>query len=49
MGRAVKRLYADPSMSVAQIVGNTVMSLIISSLFYNLRKYWLRTEAYLQR
>ena len=35
--RGFWRLEADPSLTITQILGNVVMSLIISSVFYNLR------------
>ncbi|KAF3059990.1 ABC transporter G family member 21 [Daldinia childiae] len=34
--RGFKRLRADPWLPVGMIIGNTIMALIISSLFYNL-------------
>ena len=36
MWRGYRRLKADPSLSIIMMVGNTMMALIISSLFYNL-------------
>ncbi|KAL1964841.1 hypothetical protein VTN77DRAFT_6343 [Rasamsonia byssochlamydoides] len=34
--RGFKRLKGDMSMTLASVIGNTIMSLIISSIFYNL-------------
>ena len=36
MWRGVKRLKADPTQSLTMMVGNTIMALIISSLYYNM-------------
>lgn len=39
--RGYQRLASDPSMVVAMLIGNSVMALITSSIFYNLRKLGL--------
>jgi ATP-binding cassette subfamily G (WHITE) protein 2 (PDR) len=36
--RGFWRLKADPSLTITQLFGNVVMSLIISSVFFNLRE-----------
>ncbi|EKG14158.1 ABC-2 type transporter [Macrophomina phaseolina MS6] len=35
--RCIKRLKADPSLTITQFIGNAVMALIIGSVFYNLK------------
>jgi len=44
--RGFRRLKADPSLTFTQLFGNTVMGLIISSIFYNLPK---TTGSFFQR
>ncbi|KAF2130310.1 hypothetical protein P153DRAFT_337953 [Dothidotthia symphoricarpi CBS 119687] len=44
--RGFVRLKADPSITVSQLVANSIMALIISSVFYNLR---LTTSSFYQR
>ncbi|EXJ82897.1 ATPase [Capronia epimyces CBS 606.96] len=34
--RGFRRLVADPSLTVTQLVGNNILALIVSSIFYNL-------------
>ena len=36
INRGFQRLKADPSLTITQLFGNTVMALVISSVFYNL-------------
>ena len=36
--RGFWRLRADPGLTITQVFGNVIMSLIIASVFYNLRK-----------
>lgn len=44
--RGWKRLIGDPSITLFQLIANTVMGLIITSLFYNLK---LTTDSFFQR
>ncbi|KAK4654368.1 Multidrug resistance protein [Podospora pseudocomata] len=44
--RGWKRLTGDPSLSIGALVGNTIMALIISSIFYNLQP---TTDSFYQR
>ncbi|KAI9147172.1 ZEB2-regulated ABC transporter [Paramyrothecium foliicola] len=44
--RGWKRLIGDPSITIMMLVMNTVMGLVITSLFYNLQ---LTTESFFQR
>ncbi|CAN8098273.1 unnamed protein product [Discula destructiva] len=44
--RGFKRLTGDPSLTFSQLFGNTIMGLIISSVFYNLQ---LTTGSFYQR
>jgi ATP-binding cassette subfamily G (WHITE) protein 2 (PDR) len=37
LDRGFQRLKADPSLTITQLLGNTIMALIISSIFYNLQ------------
>jgi ATP-binding cassette subfamily G (WHITE) protein 2 (PDR) len=39
--RGFWRLRADPSLTLSQLFGNFIMALIISSIFYNLRTYYV--------
>jgi ATP-binding cassette subfamily G (WHITE) protein 2 (PDR) len=39
--RGFWRLRADPSLTLSQLFGNFIMALIISSIFYNLRAYYI--------
>lgn len=34
--RGFRRLAADPSITLTQIIGNTIFALILSSIFYNM-------------
>lgn len=44
--RGFKRLSGDPSLTISQLFGNTIMALIISSVFYNLQ---MTTGSFFQR
>lgn len=44
--RAYRRFIGDPSLTVGQLIGNLVMGLIISSIYYNLE---MTTESFFQR
>lgn len=44
--RSVKRLKADPSITISSLFGNSVMALVIASVFYNLK---LDTSSFFQR
>lgn len=35
--RGFRRLAADPSLTITQLIGNTINALVVGSLFYNLR------------
>lgn len=44
--RGFQRLRGDPSLTITQIIGNTIMALVESSLFYNLAQ---DTESFYKR
>ncbi|KAL4914353.1 ABC drug exporter AbcA [Aspergillus aurantiobrunneus] len=44
--RGFQRLKADPSVTISQLFGNTIVSLIIASIFYNLQP---ETSTFFQR
>lgn len=44
--RCLKRLKADPTLTVSQFVGNFVLALILGSVFFNLEN---GTESFFQR
>lgn len=44
--RGWKRLTGDPSLTIGALAGNTIMALVISSVFFNLQ---LTTESFFQR
>ncbi|ODV65866.1 pleiotropic drug resistance protein PDR [Hyphopichia burtonii NRRL Y-1933] len=49
MGRNIKRIKGDPSITIFSVIGNTIMGLIIASIFYNLKfdtgSFYYRTAA----
>lgn len=38
MWRCLKRLKADPNLTISQLIGNAVIALIIGSVFFNLKE-----------
>jgi hypothetical protein len=46
MWRGWKRLIGDPSITLSSLLGNVIMGLIVSSVFYNLQP---TTDSFFQR
>lgn len=44
--RGFRRLASDPSLTLTQLIGNTIFALILASIFYNLQP---NTESFYQR